>query len=172
MLGFKVTDLQVDTVAMTTSATAYQCNEGTFPGVFLSTGFCAGVQGVSADFVAVGPSNPLRPTLTDLEYNAGGDAGAVNRTLVAPESSFADPRSLASTFSLHTVITDEGVGGTLRIGNQADICLSAEECLANPGLYGGAAWLTFTIVPVPAAVWLFGSALLGLGWLRQRRRPD
>ncbi|MBT8422392.1 MAG: VPLPA-CTERM sorting domain-containing protein [Gammaproteobacteria bacterium] len=26
-----------------------------------------------------------------------------------------------------------------------------------------------TTVPVPAAVWLFGSALVGLGWLRRRR---
>jgi len=26
-----------------------------------------------------------------------------------------------------------------------------------------------TVVPVPAAVWLFGSALLGLGWIRRKR---
>jgi hypothetical protein len=25
-----------------------------------------------------------------------------------------------------------------------------------------------TVVPVPAAVWLFGSALAGLGWLRRK----
>ncbi|MGI9291616.1 MAG: VPLPA-CTERM sorting domain-containing protein, partial [Gammaproteobacteria bacterium] len=30
---------------------------------------------------------------------------------------------------------------------------------------------TLSRVPVPAAVWLFGSALAGLGWLR-RRQPD
>ena len=27
----------------------------------------------------------------------------------------------------------------------------------------------FSVVPVPAAVWLFGSALAGLGWMRRRR---
>ena len=29
-------------------------------------------------------------------------------------------------------------------------------------------WATFTVVPVPAAVWLFGSALGMLGWYRRR----
>jgi len=28
---------------------------------------------------------------------------------------------------------------------------------------------TATVVPVPAAVWLFGSALVGLGWVRRRK---
>lgn len=30
-------------------------------------------------------------------------------------------------------------------------------------------YLDMTVVPVPAAVWLFGSALAGLGWMRRRR---
>jgi hypothetical protein len=29
--------------------------------------------------------------------------------------------------------------------------------------------LTVSAVPIPAAVWLFGSALAGLGWLRQKQ---
>jgi hypothetical protein len=29
--------------------------------------------------------------------------------------------------------------------------------------------LTFATVPIPAAVWLFGSALAGLGWLRRKQ---
>ncbi len=36
----------------------------------------------------------------------------------------------------------------------------------NPGLAGSQ--LTFSVVPVPAAVWLFGSALGLLGWLRRK----
>jgi hypothetical protein len=31
---------------------------------------------------------------------------------------------------------------------------------------------TVSAVPIPAAVWLFGSALAGLGWLRRDRQPD
>lgn len=170
LLGFKVTDLLIDTGKMETSAAAYQCNEGAFGSAALSRGLCAGVEGVRPDFVTIGPFDPFRPTRTELEYNFGGDAAVVNRTIVDPESSFADPRSLASTFPFYTVITDEGPGGFLRLGNQADICFSFEECSANTALYGGAAWLTFTIVPLPSAVWLLGSALLGLGWLRHRRQ--
>jgi hypothetical protein len=29
--------------------------------------------------------------------------------------------------------------------------------------------LTYNVVPIPAAVWLFGSALAGLGWLRRKQ---
>ncbi len=32
-----------------------------------------------------------------------------------------------------------------------------------------AAYATFTVVPIPAAVWLFCSALMGLGWMRKAR---
>jgi hypothetical protein len=28
--------------------------------------------------------------------------------------------------------------------------------------------ITLNIVPIPAAVWLFGSALAGLGWMRRK----
>jgi hypothetical protein len=30
---------------------------------------------------------------------------------------------------------------------------------------------TLSAVPIPAAVWLFGSALAGLGWMRRKRAP-
>ena len=34
---------------------------------------------------------------------------------------------------------------------------------------GGVDTLTLQVVPIPAAVWLFGSALAGLGWIRRRQ---
>jgi hypothetical protein len=39
----------------------------------------------------------------------------------------------------------------------------------NPSLpnYGFVTQFTTSVVPIPAAVWLFGSALAGLGWLRR-----
>jgi hypothetical protein len=37
--------------------------------------------------------------------------------------------------------------------------------------FGGsvAVGIAYNIVPIPAAVWLFGSALAGLGWIRRRQ---
>ncbi|HJP04021.1 MAG: VPLPA-CTERM sorting domain-containing protein [Gammaproteobacteria bacterium] len=32
--------------------------------------------------------------------------------------------------------------------------------------------IALTAVPVPAAAWLFGSALAGLGWIRRRSAGD
>jgi hypothetical protein len=39
--------------------------------------------------------------------------------------------------------------------------------------FASAAPVTWTVsaVPIPAAVWLFGSALAGLGWLRRKSKP-
>ncbi|TDJ43959.1 MAG: hypothetical protein E2O50_03875 [Gammaproteobacteria bacterium] len=37
--------------------------------------------------------------------------------------------------------------------------------MASSSIYG--AW-TATVVPIPAVIWLFGSALAGLGWLRRK----
>jgi hypothetical protein len=45
--------------------------------------------------------------------------------------------------------------------------------VSNPSLYPGALdnfkIYSPTAVPVPAAVWLFGSALAGLGWQRRKK---
>ena len=38
----------------------------------------------------------------------------------------------------------------------------------NPGFRSNATEITVSTVPVPAAVWLFGSALAGLGWIRRK----
>jgi len=55
----------------------------------------------------------------------------------------------------------------------------AEESVSSSGLWtntGGIPALPYapivtawSVVPLPAAVWLFGSALAGLGWLRRRQ---
>jgi hypothetical protein len=45
--------------------------------------------------------------------------------------------------------------------------LVAFEATGTSGAYDN---FVVTSVPVPAAVWLFGSALAGLGWLRRNRR--
>ena len=38
--------------------------------------------------------------------------------------------------------------------------------------YGGYDNIVVDVVPIPAAVWLFGSALVGLGWLTRGKRAE
>jgi hypothetical protein len=47
--------------------------------------------------------------------------------------------------------------------NPDNSCSSSHAALT----FNGGTWLATTIVPIPAAVWLFGSALAGLGWMRR-----
>ena len=45
--------------------------------------------------------------------------------------------------------------------------LDGSEAYTEEWLYGHPAWSS--VVPIPGAVWLFGSALAGLGWFRRRK---
>ena len=56
--------------------------------------------------------------------------------------------------------------------------INATAVISGGGFNGGGAWYDFNgefgttavaFVPVPAAVWLFGSALAGLGWMRRKQ---
>jgi hypothetical protein len=51
---------------------------------------------------------------------------------------------------------------TVSSQSYSDCCALGESTVAIDNL-------TATVVPIPAAVWLFGSALAGLGWMRQRQ---
>lgn len=50
--------------------------------------------------------------------------------------------------------------------SQVDYGSGGQGYYRNTGITGN---FKITVVPVPAAVWLFGSALAGLGWLRRRQ---
>lgn len=52
----------------------------------------------------------------------------------------------------------DAAGGTITIG-------PLDDSSSNSRTYA----VFSTVVPLPAAVWLFGSALAGLGWLRQKQ---
>ncbi|MGI9309169.1 MAG: VPLPA-CTERM sorting domain-containing protein [Gammaproteobacteria bacterium] len=58
-------------------------------------------------------------------------------------------------------------GGTVNISNGSELSQSSAPHWGTRarGWSGG----TLTAVPVPAAVWLFGSALTGLGWMRRKQ---
>jgi hypothetical protein len=72
----------------------------------------------------------------------------------------------ASTFWLQSNPTESSVTGPFY---GAAKFLSTGECVEvnEECIYENSAWVA--AVPVPAAVWLFGSALAGLGWMRRKQ---
>jgi hypothetical protein len=79
-----------------------------------------------------------------------------------------------SAYSPHNALTSLSFDYLLEAGKEYRV-----RAFAGGSVYGGSATLTATYniqgvmtattVPVPAAVWLFGSALAGLGWLRRKQ---
>lgn len=163
VIGDKVTNLSINTVANTTTASTYNCAEGNFLGNVGANG-CLNLS-TGDDFA--NNSSAL--------YNVGGNAACVQRTLGGDDVSTGNPRGLASAaaagacdavdgaFDFWTVVqnvTDSG--GTLILSNGVDIALP------------GTNYLTFTVeaaaVPAPAAVWLLGTGVAALAGRRLRRR--
>jgi hypothetical protein len=58
----------------------------------------------------------------------------------------------------------------INLTNVDRIVIESQESIEKPntGFYG-LDNLTYSVVPLPQAVWLFGSALAGLGWLRRKQ---
>lgn len=177
-----VTGLVIDTNMGTTTATAYDCVDGVFNATIASScgGYGAGVNAV------------LESTRT---YNVGGMADC--STITAGGDDPVDPitvyRGLRSydgnpacgdhtgrgAFDMTQVVQNFGSDQYLILANWNSEDPIMESCIATKGALinqaGNAAclrahWLTFQLapVPVPAAVWLFGSAVGLLGVARRR----
>lgn len=153
IISDKVVDLVIDTTSNKTTAANYQCVEGTYLPGFGAHG-CAGLN--------TGDNATYESAVT---YNVGGDASCIQRVINGDDISTGNPRGLTSTsatsgcsattgaFDLWTVAVYTGPGGQLIVSNGVP--------LSDPGTN----YLSFSVavVPIPAAVWLFGSALAGLG---------
>lgn len=160
VIGDKVTNMTIDTVANTTTASTYECVEGSF----LAN---VGAHGCANLNIGYGPG----AYQSSMAYNVGGNANCVTRTIGGNDVSTGNPRSLANTaggggcsagdgaFLMYEVVQDNlGIGGTLILSNNTNLAAA------------GVNYLTFSAVPVPGAVWLLGSALGGLAWVRRRAR--
>ncbi|MCK6372436.1 MAG: hypothetical protein L6Q83_14130, partial [Gammaproteobacteria bacterium] len=141
VISDKVVDLVIDTTNDTTTATSYDCVEGTF---LISVGAhgCANVD-VGDNFLYD----------SSVIYNVGGDANCVQRTLGVDDVDTGSPRTLADTaggggcdpgagaFNLWTVVEDNtATGGQLIISNNVPIADA------------GTNYLTFQVVTAPDAV--------------------
>ncbi len=156
VIGDKVVDMVINTATSTTTAASYICAEGNFLGSVGAHG--CGNLSTGDNFVYE----------SSIAYNVGGNANCVQRTLGGDDISTGGPRGLMSVaggggcdatdgaFNLWTVASYTGPGGQLILSNGVP--------LANAGTN----YLTFSVVPVPAAVWLFGSAVGFLGLARRR----
>ncbi len=137
VIGDKVTNMVIDTDAMTTTAATYSCGEGNFLAGVGAHG-CANV-GTGDDFVYNG----------SVAYNVGGDANCVNRTLGGDDVSTGNPRGLMSIgagagcdatdggLNLWTVLSDTTAtrGGQLVLSNGIDTAAPGTNYLtfvANP----------------------------------------
>lgn len=183
-----VTGLTINTVAGTTTAATYECVEGGF-GVVTSGSVCGNY---SWDFNGVND--------TTLLYNVGGDANCINAINVGDDTApVTGPlptngglRGLAERGAsggclaqvgardmIYVFSDTTGSGGSLTLwnaigntvgGTVVGSCIGIPGATANTGC-NGAHWMTFSTVPVPGAVWLFGSAM-GLLSLARRRRQQ
>lgn len=170
-------------VGGSTTATTYMCVEGTFN---------AGTGSHACANTAFGFNFANDSSVA---YNVNGNASCEERTVGGDDSPGAGGiyRGLRSwngtgnalcggatvdgdntgrgSLDVIQIITDTiGIGGELRLANWNNAGTVTAACYlptaSNPGC-GRAHWLVFA-VPVPAAVWLFGSALGLLGWVRRR----
>ncbi len=145
--------------------------------------------------VGVEPLNLFVNGATSGSYNAAGDAsgtffcfngpvgvGALgadfcgNGTATPPTTSALGPQTIANKNLANgfDTFTDNG-DGTITITLSSTVyeaCIADFACIPGSGSSNVfAKWTlnaTLGVIPVPAAVWLFGSALGLLGWLRRR----
>lgn len=158
VIGDRVVDLVLNTGNSTTSATSYECREGNF---------LAGVGAHGCANVSTGVNFTYQGTLA---YNVGGNANCVTRTVGGDDMSTGNPRGLFSAAA---------AGGCSAVDGAFDMWTVVDSWNGTPGdtlvlsngialTAAGTNYMTFTVVPVPAAVWLFGSALGLFGWIRRR----
>jgi hypothetical protein len=88
------------------------------------------------------------------------DADGTMHMLVRPGRNLSTGPTFGSSYYVGSVSLSSGLG----------IVDLSEKVTLNDGSYTSGVSLAYlTAVPLPSAVWLFGSALAGLGWLRRSK---
>jgi outer membrane lipase/esterase len=132
------------------------------------------------------PDLGLTPRLLDAGLGPQGSAltdafnGALNAGLAG--AGFTDVDVFDSAGVLREVVANPGAFG---LSNVTEGCLFIVACVTNPSVAEGymfwddihpttvthdilAQRIEAALVPIPAAIWLFASALAALGWVRRR----
>lgn len=139
------------------------------------------IAGIDVDFYAFAGTNDLTLRLWGtvvgtgtllLDITAEDIVACGSNELACQEFRFAPITIIPNEMLfIELVWTGSGAIGGARTTNQ-NYAGGQLSCPINCGntLDGDVAFVTYSsVVPVPAAAWLFGSALMGLGWLRRRK---
>jgi hypothetical protein len=146
-----ITGLVIDTVAGTTTATTYSCIEGTF-GAGVGAHICGNVN-FGDNFAMDSP----------LTYNFGGNADCVNKVIAGDDLDGGPLRGLT------THAASGGCAAQLGAYMRYNAVQAGGQLLLNNGIpIGSPGSIQFAFIPVPAAVWLFGSALGVMGLARRK----
>ena len=135
------------------SAATFVCTEGNF-GAFIGVSFCG--------------NYTFGDNFTNESTTTWGPGTAASRTLGGDDMAVGPQQTIALLNGMSAI---SWVGTTLVLSNKT--CTGPCSTLPSGSANGGYTY-TFTagpqvVVPVPAAVWLFGSALGLLGVARRRR---
>jgi len=115
------------------------------------------------DFTSSIPSNSRHlPFCSEWYCAAATTVGSIGTVPIELPAGYHIQQRYARDFLLRLV---EGNDPQTNAGPGGTIC-PPEPCYVT-GLINVSAFGT-SVVPIPAAAWLFGSALLGLGWMRRK----
>ncbi|MGI9343916.1 MAG: VPLPA-CTERM sorting domain-containing protein [Gammaproteobacteria bacterium] len=135
-----VDDLSFGGAASVANATSFDCIDGSFSNAVFAS-FC-GNYNFGGNYA----------NESSISYGPGL---AFSRTIGGDDVALGAQQSISEYDNSTTTSSGIAPGDTVTVSN------------INTAITAGQA-LTFTVVPVPAAAWLFGSALGLLGWARRR----
>jgi hypothetical protein len=107
--------------------------------------------------------------VVDIRVFSEQSAGGVSKTDILAGGTGAGLTADWTNFGLVNLIAGSDVSGGVTVEFTA-ICGGAIGCFSNMAIDNVSVTADLAPVPVPAAAWLFGSALLGLGGLARKKR--